>query len=40
MDSEKYDKFNTTIDRLVGEVLDVQNPDGGKSRKEIGRAHV
>ena len=36
MDSEKYDKFNTTIDRLVGEILDVSNPDGGKSRKVKG----
>ena len=33
MDSEKYDDFNTAIDRLVGEVLDVPNSDGSKSRK-------
>ena len=33
MDSEKYDDFNTAIDRLVGEILDVPNPDGSKSRK-------
>ena len=33
MDSEKYDKFNTTIDSLVGEILDVPTPDGSKSRK-------
>ena len=36
MDSEKYDKFNTAIDRLVGEILDVSNPDGSKSRKVKG----
>ena len=36
LDSEKYDDFNTAIDRLVGEVLDVPNPDGSKSRKVKG----
>ena len=36
MDSEKYDKFNTAIDRLAGEILDVSNPDGSKSRKVKG----
>ncbi len=36
MDSEKYDKFNTTIDSLVEEILDVPNSDGSKSRKVKG----